>query len=122
MTSASAASPRSNELIGALLAVAMIGAWAAPATAEPYAAAPIPSDSLQAPVTDTTISVQVKQKLLADPDLRTSDIAVTTDKGMVALAGTVVTGQSKFRAEADAKAVSGVKGVDVSALRPADSK
>jgi hypothetical protein len=53
----------------------------------------------------------VKEELEWDPDLDTSDIAVSVKDGVVTLAGFVKSYTDKYEAEAAAKRVSGVKGV-----------
>src|SRR3954465_4997613 len=60
---------------------------------------------------DRDIERDVKEELEWDPDLDTSDIAVSVKDGVVTLAGFVKSYTDKYEAEAAAKRVSGVKGV-----------
>ena len=60
---------------------------------------------------DRDIERDVKEELEWNPDLDTSDIAVTVKDGVVTLAGFVKSYTDKYEAEAAAKRVSGVKGV-----------
>lgn len=60
---------------------------------------------------DRDIERDVKEELEWNPDLDTSDIAVSVKDGVVTLAGFVKSYTDKYEAEAAAKRVSGVKGV-----------
>jgi osmotically-inducible protein OsmY len=60
---------------------------------------------------DSDIERDVKEELEWNPDLDTSDIAVSVKDGVVTLAGFVKSYTDKYEAEAAAKRVAGVKGV-----------
>jgi osmotically-inducible protein OsmY len=60
---------------------------------------------------DSEIERDVKDELQWDPDLDSSDIAVTVKKGVVTLAGFVHSYADKYEAEAATKRVAGVVGV-----------
>ena len=62
-------------------------------------------------VNDGWLWVKTRFDLAAADDLRDSTINVDVDKGVVTLTGTVASAAQKARAEAVAKAVSGVTGV-----------
>jgi osmotically-inducible protein OsmY len=63
------------------------------------------------PADDFTTSTKVKIELLADPDLSTMRLDVSTLNGVVTLAGTVRSQADVDRAVAAAKKVSGVRAV-----------
>jgi len=63
-------------------------------------------------VDDSWITTKVKSDLLAAKDVSSTHISVTTTKGLVMLTGTAATAQESNKAEAIARAVSGVKGVE----------
>jgi osmotically-inducible protein OsmY len=69
------------------------------------------SNGSQVMKSDRDIERDVKEELEWDPDLDTSDIAVSVKDGVVTLAGFVKSYTDKYEAEAAAKRVSGVKGV-----------
>jgi hyperosmotically inducible protein len=54
----------------------------------------------------------IKTQLLADPDISSFDISVTTEKGVVTLTGIVDTEAQKAKAESIAKGADGVTSVD----------
>ncbi len=58
------------------------------------------------------ITTQVKSKILADPNLKNTTIAVKTYQDQVQLSGFVNTQQQKAYAEMLARSVDGVKSVD----------
>ena len=60
---------------------------------------------------DQEIERDVKEELQWDPDLDSTDIAVSVKKGVVTLAGFVKSYSDKYEAEAAAKRVSGVSAV-----------
>jgi hyperosmotically inducible protein len=70
------------------------------------------SDSVGAAISDTAITADVKAKLFGDDGIKKSHISVTTTNGVVTLKGRVLSSDAKSLAEADAKAVDGVKSVD----------
>jgi osmotically-inducible protein OsmY len=60
---------------------------------------------------DSEIERDVKEELQWDPDLDSTDIAISVKKGVVTLAGFVRSYTDKYEAEAAAKRVAGVIGV-----------
>jgi len=62
-------------------------------------------------VDDATITTQVKAAVMADPNLKVSEINVDTKNGVVTLAGTVSSQDQKQRANQVAQGVSAVKSV-----------
>ncbi len=69
-------------------------------------------DTAKAAADDSSITAEVKAKLLATPSLKDEKIEVSTTEGLVTLTGTVKTQQAKVVAAKIAKAVKGVKSVD----------
>ena len=69
------------------------------------------SESTGEYIDDATVSTKVRAKILADPDVKISEIKVTTYRGTVQLSGFVDNQQMVSKAEADAKSVAGVKEV-----------
>jgi hyperosmotically inducible periplasmic protein len=63
-------------------------------------------------VKGTSITADVKARLLADPDIKSLHVSVKTDKGVVTLSGYVHTDDQKKKAEDLASAVDGVKSVN----------
>ena len=63
------------------------------------------------PADDKAITTQVQAKLFDDPVLKTRDVRVTSEKGVVTLAGTVGTDLEKAAVERIASQVDGVKTV-----------
>ena len=83
-----------------------------PATTSPSSmAANTPSTSMAAAVDDATITTKVKAAVMAEPNLKTSDINVDTKDGVVTLAGTVNSQDEKQKANSAAQSVQGVKSV-----------
>ena len=95
------------------ITVLSAGLLATPAMA---ADAQPPSDGVVTTISDAAITTKVKAKMLADKGLKDTDISVSTFNRVVALSGTAPTESAKAKAEADAKSVDSVKGVDASAL------
>jgi osmotically-inducible protein OsmY len=62
-------------------------------------------------VKSTSITADVKARLLADSDIKSLHISVKTDKGVVMLTGYVHTAEQKAQAEKLASEVDGVKSV-----------
>lgn len=62
-------------------------------------------------IDDTTITTKVKSALLADPDVKGTQISVETFRGTVQLSGFADTAEAKSRAGDIAKRVEGVKTV-----------
>lgn len=60
-------------------------------------------------INDTAITSEIKAKYLADSDIHSLAISVSTDKGVVYLKGTVDNNQQKQKAVKIAREVSGVK-------------
>lgn len=61
---------------------------------------------------DAAITAKVKSALIAEPGLKSTGIDVVTEKGVVSLFGTTVSGASRERATQLAAAVEGVKAVE----------
>ncbi len=77
------------------------------------AAAPQPhSDGIVAALSDTAITGKIKAQYLGDARVKEAQIKVTTTNGVVTLAGTVGSAESKTAAIELATAVEGVKSVD----------
>jgi hyperosmotically inducible protein len=62
-------------------------------------------------IDDTAITAKVKSALAGDSAVKSSDISVTTNQGVVTLAGTVDNSDQKSAAGKDAGNVAGVKDV-----------
>ena len=71
-------------------------------------ATPLPGD----PLADSVITGQVKSAIQADPHMNGADVSVNTDRGVVALAGTVRTPEQLAVASAYAQRQDGVMRVD----------
>jgi hyperosmotically inducible protein len=69
------------------------------------------SDSTGQYLDDTVITTKVKDALLADGAVKSSEISVQTVKGVVQLSGFVDTSDQKSAAGKDASAIHGVKDV-----------
>lgn len=69
------------------------------------------SESTNEYIGDAAISTKVRAKILADSDVKISDIKVTTYRGTVQLGGYVSSRQMAAKAEEDAKSISGVRDV-----------
>jgi len=87
--------------LGALALGGLTGGCASTAT----------SDSTGQYIDDTTITTKVKNALLADGAVKSTEISVQTVKGVVQLSGFVDTSDQKSAAEKDASAIAGVKDV-----------
>jgi hyperosmotically inducible protein len=61
---------------------------------------------------DSVITAKIKQDILGDPLLKSSQISVTTENGVVKLTGTVDSQQSIDRVKAIAQSVTDVKAVE----------
>jgi hyperosmotically inducible protein len=68
--------------------------------------------SAGATMADAVITAKVKSALIAEPGLKSNGIDVVTEKGVVSLFGTTVSGASRDRATQLAAAVEGVKAVE----------
>jgi osmotically-inducible protein OsmY len=62
-------------------------------------------------ISDAEIKKNVEAELQWDPDIKTTDVAISVKSGVVALSGFVTNYTQKFQAEADVKRVVGVTGV-----------
>lgn len=62
-------------------------------------------------ISDNEIKKNVEAELRWDPDVSTTDVAITVRGGVVSLTGYVSTFAQKFQAELDVKRVTGVTGV-----------
>lgn len=60
----------------------------------------------------STITANIKTRLLADPDVKSLNISVTTEKGVVTLSGSVESQAQVDKAVSIAKEVKGVNSVD----------
>jgi hyperosmotically inducible protein len=60
---------------------------------------------------DTAITAKVKAALVAEPDLKSTDISVDTKEATVTLSGTVASSELRDRAKQIASSTSGVKNV-----------
>jgi hyperosmotically inducible protein len=69
-------------------------------------------DTAKAAAYDSSITAEVKAKILATASLKDEKIEVSTTKGVVTLTGTVKTWQAKGMATKVVKAMKGVKSVD----------
>jgi osmotically-inducible protein OsmY len=74
------------------------------------------SDSTGQYVDDAAITTKVKNALLADGAVKSTQISVQTVKGVVQLSGFVDTHDQKSAAEKDAAAIGGVKDVENSLI------
>ena len=81
---------------------------AAPAASGTLASATPPRDTL----TDTVITGKIKAAILTDPGMTGADVSVNTDKGVVALAGSVKSTEQIAIASAHAQRQDGVLRVD----------
>lgn len=68
-------------------------------------------DTLGQNIDDTTITTTVKAKLAADKGSSVTRVQVDTNRGVVALTGTVESAADRARAEQITRTVGGVKGV-----------
>ena len=68
-------------------------------------------DTLGQNIDDTTITTTVKAKLAGDKGSSVTRVQVDTNRGVVALTGTVESAADRARAEQITRTVSGVKGV-----------
>ncbi len=68
-------------------------------------------------VSDSWITTKVKSQLIADDMVKARDINVSTDNGVVTLAGVLESNAERSRAMSITKGTKGVKGVNTSALR-----
>jgi len=92
------------------LLVALTGALSIGGLTGGCAATPT-SDSTGQYVDDATITTKVKNALLADGAVKSTEVSVQTVKRVVQLSGFVDTSDQKSAAEKDASAVAGVKDV-----------
>ena len=70
-----------------------------------------PSESTDEYIDDAAISTKVRAKILADSDVKISDIKVTSYRGTVQLGGYVENNQMATKAVEDAKSIAGVRDV-----------
>lgn len=68
-------------------------------------------------ISDSWITTKVKSQLIADDLVKARDINVSTDNGVVTLAGVVESNAERNRAVSISKGTKGVKRVNTSALR-----
>jgi hyperosmotically inducible protein len=94
-------------LLSALLSLVLLGATGSAADAQPHRSL----SKSAAPVTDDTITDQVRLKLGGDPVLKGGALNVDVKMGVVTLSGTVAQEKQRTRAERLARKVKGVKQV-----------
>lgn len=110
-----------NTLIAAAVTAALgLGATACSKTPE-YSSKDTRSSTASEALTDTAITAQIKTQLAADSSIRSSDISVTTNDGVVTLEGTVSDSAAKSAAERTAKSVTGVASVNNRLSAPSGS-
>jgi hyperosmotically inducible protein len=98
-------------------AVPFSQAMALDAMSSPQSSSSRSSDeSMSAKTHDAWITTKVKSELAGAKHVKSTDISVTTTKGVVALSGTVTSTKEKNHVVHVAKKVKGVKSVDASAL------
>jgi hyperosmotically inducible protein len=102
---------KSTKLFAVLLSLAFLGACAGTktqSTSAPQAAPRTVGDVID----DTSITTKLKAALLADPDISSFKIGVTTKDGRVTLKGEIKTLALRNKVEGLAKKTAGVKSVD----------
>jgi osmotically-inducible protein OsmY len=99
-----------NRLHGTLGALSIAAVLLA-AAALPACASTRTRESTGQYVDDSALTAKVKSAIVADPELRTLDVHVTTFKGVVELSGFVDSKNVSRRAEEVAEKVDGVKKV-----------
>jgi hyperosmotically inducible periplasmic protein len=100
-----------NTLIAAAVTVALgVGATACSKTPD-HSTKDARSSTASEALTDTAITAQVKAQLATDSSIKSSDITVTTNNGVVTLEGTVSDSAAKSAAERTARSVTGVTSV-----------
>jgi hyperosmotically inducible protein len=97
-----------NTLLISALAASLVACNKAP---EPIISTPSPSTTVGTEIDDSVITSTVRSALLADPEIKSLDIKVETNKGEVMLSGFVDNPGQVERARAATQAVSGVKGI-----------
>ncbi|HJU39514.1 MAG TPA: BON domain-containing protein [Tahibacter sp.] len=104
-----------KSVAAALIAVLATTAWASgnESKTKPASAA----TESQQPVGDTWITTKVKSELLADSDVKGTDINVSTKNGVVTLAGVLDNQVAIDKAITIAKSIKGVSDVDTRALK-----
>jgi hyperosmotically inducible periplasmic protein len=107
---------RNTLIAAALSAVGAVGIAGADANDTTVPQPQPQSDNTGMTNTDSSITAQVKAKLMADDSLKGSNISVTTTDGVVSLAGTLATSASKQAAIDLTKGIAGVKSVDTTGL------
>lgn len=101
-------------------AAVLLTVLAGTAFAAPNDNKPAPASSTaesQQPVGDTWITTKVKSELLADSDVKGTDINVSTKNGVVTLAGVLDNQMAIDKAITIAKNIKGVSDVDTRALK-----
>jgi hyperosmotically inducible periplasmic protein len=101
---------------GIALALGSSTAALAADTAPPSSMAAAQTAPSEQPGTDAWITTKVKTELLATKGVPSTDISVTTNNGVVTLAGVVDTKAQVQKSIAVAKAIKGVQTVDSAAL------
>lgn len=101
----------------AVILVALLAAPLTQVTAQETSGSMQSSDqSVSEKASDAWITTKVKSELATTKGIKSTDISVTTNDGMVALTGSVATSHAKRTAEHVARHVKGVKSVDASGL------
>lgn len=111
---------RQPQLLTAALLAALFGSGAALAANDSprdHAATKDMSHESDQPVSDTWITTKVKSELLADTEVKGTDINVSTTNGVVTLAGVLDSKDAVNKAVAVTKGIKGVKSVDTQALK-----
>jgi hyperosmotically inducible periplasmic protein len=79
------------------------------------------STSSDQPVSDAWITMKVKSELATTKDIKSMDISVKTQNGIVQLSGTQPNDMAVHKAVATAKGIKGVQRVDASGLKSQSS-
>ena len=99
------------KLIAALIPLALISANVNANTTENSAAGAEATSTPGQFIDDSAITLKVKSSFIADSDIKSLGISVSTDNGVVRLTGTVENEMQKQKAVDIAKKVNGVKSV-----------
>lgn len=99
-------------LLAGLFAAPMTQAFAQEASGSMQSS----DQSVSGKASDAWITTKVKSELATTKGIKSTDISVTTNEGVVMLTGSVTTSHAKHMAEHVAMHVKGVKSVDASGL------
>ncbi|HEX7389107.1 MAG TPA: BON domain-containing protein [Acidiphilium sp.] len=103
--------------ITTLAAVAGLGLATLTTSCAATSETPTSSSSASQAVSDTWITAKVKTEIATTIGLKTTDVSVTTNDGVVALTGDLPTELDVKKAVAAARSVKGVREVDSSGLK-----